>query len=219
VLAGWSVQELYDLTREAFEVADRYRNPVVVLGDAMLGQMMEPVVLPEGVVDAAMLPRKPWATDGATGRKRNIINSLYIHAPDLEQVNLRMQKRYQEAAEREVRCAMESLEDADIAVIAYGTAGRIAVSAVEQARAQGIRAGLFRPITLFPFPERELAAVADRVKAFLVVELSLGQMVEDIERFVAGRRPVRFLGRTGGVLITPAEVVGAIERLAAEAKS
>ena len=219
VLAGWSVQELYDLTREAFEVADRYRNPVVVLGDAMLGQMMEPVVLPEGVVDAAMLPRKPWATDGATGRKRNIINSLYIHAPDLEQVNLRMQKRYQEAAEREVRCAMESLEDADIAVIAYGTAGRIAVSAVEQARAQGIRAGLFRPITLFPFPERELAAVADRVKAFLVVELSLGQMVEDIERFVAGRRPVRFLGRTGGVLITPAEVLGAIERLAAEAKS
>src|SRR5574340_656890 len=207
VLAGWSVQELYDLTRQAFEVADRYRNPVLILGDAMLGQMMEPVVLPEAVVDPATLPRKPWATDGAKGRRRNIINSLYIYAPDLEQVNLRIQARYEEAARREVRYQTESCDDAELVVIAYGTAARVAASAIEQARERGVKAGLFRPISLFPFPVEEIAALAGRVKRLLVVELNLGQMVEDVERVVAGRCPVQFLGRTGGIILTPEEVL------------
>lgn len=206
VLAAWSVQELYDLTREAFDIADRYRTPVVVLGDAVLGQMMEPVVIPTEVVDPASLPRKPWATDGAKGRPRNIVNSLYIVAADLEQVNLRLQQRYDEAAAREVRWHGEGLEDAEYAIVAYGTAARVAVTAIARARAEGIKVGLLRPISLFPFPEQEIASLSARVRALLVVELSLGQMVEDVRRCVEGRCPVRFFGRSGGAVVTPAEV-------------
>jgi 2-oxoglutarate ferredoxin oxidoreductase subunit alpha len=216
VFAAWSVQELYDLTREAFEVADRYRSPVLVLGDAVLGQMMEPVVLPERVVDPAALPRKPWATDGAKGRRRNIINSLYINPPDLEQVNLRLQARY-EAAAREVCWEGEHLEGAELAIVAYGTAARVATTAIAQARAAGIRVGLFRPISLFPFPSRQIAELATRVKQMLVVELSLGQMVEDVRLAVEGRCPVQLYGRTGGVVATPAEVLAEVERVAEEA--
>jgi 2-oxoglutarate ferredoxin oxidoreductase subunit alpha len=214
VFAAWSVQELYELMREAFEIADRYRSPVMVLGDAVLGQMMEPVVLPEQVVDPAALPRKPWATDGAKGRPRNIINSLYIAAPDLEQVNLRMQARYDQAAAAEVRWEGEDLEGAELAVIAYGTAARVAVTAIAQARAAGMRVGLFRPISLFPFPTQQIAELATQVRAILVVELSLGQMVEDVRLAVEGRCPVWFYGRTGGVVVTPAEVQAELERLA-----
>lgn len=210
-LAGWSVQELYDLTREAFELADRYRSPVLVLGDALLGQMMEPMVLPREVVDPASLPPKPWATTGARGRPHNVINSLYIEPEKLEEVNLRLQARY-EAASEEVQYAEEDLEEAELALVAYGTAARVSVSAVREAR----RAGLFRPITLYPFPEQRLREVAGRVKAMLVVELSLGQLVEDVRLAVEGRCPVRLLGRTGGVVMTPAEVLEAIRRLAGE---
>ncbi len=217
VLAAWSVQELYALTREAFELADKYRTPVLVLGDAVLGQMMEPVVLPAEVVDPAALPPKPWATNGAVGRRHNVINSLYIEAPKLEEVNLRMQARYQQAAE-EARAEGEFLEDAEYAVVAYGTAARVAFSAIQQARAEGIRVGLFRPVTLFPYPSRQLAALAERVRAVLVVELSLGQMVEDVRLAVEGRAPVQFYGRTGGVVVTPTEVVEAVRALAAEGK-
>src|SRR5574340_321571 len=129
VLAAWSVQELYDLTRQAFELADRYRNPVLVLGDAVLGQMMEPMVLPHEVVDPSALPPKPWATNGAQGRPHNIINSLHIEAPVLEQVNLRLQQRYLEA-QQQVRFSTEDLEGAEFAVVAYGTAARVAYSAI-----------------------------------------------------------------------------------------
>ncbi len=212
VLAPWSVQELYDLTREAFELADRYRNPVLVLGDALLGQMMEPMVIPQETVDPALLPPKPWATNGAKGRPRNIINSLYIYPPELEQVNLRMQARYQEAAAREVRFAEENLADAELAIIAYGTAARVSASAIEQARAEGLRAGLFRPISLYPFPTEQLADLARQVKAILVVELSQGQLVEDVRLAVEGRCPVHFHGRSGGVVITPAEVLTAMKQ-------
>ncbi len=218
VLAAWSVQELYDLTREAFEMADRYRNPVLVLGDAVLGQMMEPVVLPEEVVDPAALPAKEWATTGAKGRPRKIVNSLYIEPSDLEEVNLRLQARYDEAGVRDVRYEAEDLEEAEIAVVAYGTAARVVVTAIAQARAAGIRVGLFRPISLYPFPSREIAALADRVRAIWVVELSTGQFVEDVRLAVEGRCPVRFYGRTGGVVITPAEVLREIERLVEESQ-
>lgn len=218
VFAAWSVQELYDLTREAFEMADRYRNPVLVLGDAVLGQMMEPIVIPEEVVDPAALPAKEWTTTGAKGRPRNIVNSLYIEPSDLEEVNLRLQARYDEAAVRDVRYEAEDLEEAEIAVVAYGTAARVVVTAIAQARAAGIRVGLFRPISLYPFPSREIAALADRVRAIWVVELSTGQFVEDVRLAVEGRCPVRFYGRTGGVVITPAEVLREIERLAEESQ-
>ncbi len=214
VLAPWSVQEMYDLTRETFEIADRYRSPVLILADALIGQMMEPVVLPTEVVDPASLPRKPWATDGATGRARNIINSLYLYPPELEQVNLRMNERYQAMAKDEVRFATEELDDADFAIIAYGTAARVALTAMEHARKDGIRVGLMRPISLFPFPTQAIAELAGRVKALLVVELSLGQLVEDVRLAVEGCRPVHLLGRTGGVVMTPAEVLEAVRELA-----
>jgi 2-oxoglutarate ferredoxin oxidoreductase subunit alpha len=214
VLAPWSVQELYDLTRQAFDIADRYRNPVLVLGDALLGQMMEPMVLPEEVVDPASLPRKPWATDGAKGRPRNIINSLYIYPPDLERVNLRVHERYEKAAKNEVRFAEQDLDGADYALLAYGTAARIAVTAIGQARASGLAVGLFRPISLYPFPSQAIAALAERVKALLVVELSLGQFVEDVRLAVEGRCPVHFLGRSGGMVFTPTEVLEAVSNLA-----
>ncbi len=213
VLAPWSVQELYDLTREAFELADRYRNPVLVLGDALLGQMMEPMVLPRETVDPATLPPKPWATNGAKNRPRNIINSLYIYPPDLEQVNLRMLKRYQEAATREVRFAEENLDDAEVAIVAYGTSARVSINTIEQARAEGMRAGLFRPISLYPFPTEQLAGLAQRVKAMLVVELSQGQMVEDVRLAVEGRCPVHFYGRSGGIVMTPTEVLTAMKQV------
>ncbi len=214
VLAPWSVQELYDLTRLAFDMADRYRGPVLVLGDALLGQMMEPVVISEQVVDPASLPDKPWATTGARERPHNVINSLYIDPPDLAASNERLQQRYREAAQREVRFAEEHLEDAELAVVAYGTSARVAATAIEQARARGIRVGLFRPISLFPFPSARLAETAARVKTMLVVELSAGQMVEDVRLAVEGRAEVHFMGKCGGVVFTPAELLAEIVSLA-----
>ena len=216
VLAPWSVQEMYDLTRQAFDIADRYRNPVLILGDALLGQMMEPTVLPTEVVDPAGLPAKPWATNGAKGRKHNIINSLYINPSDLERVNLRLQQRYDEMARDEVRFDGERLDDAEIAIIAYGTAARVAVTAVDRARREGLRVGLMRPISLFPFPASAIEELAGRVKAILVVELSLGQLVEDVRLAVEGRCPVHLLGRTGGVVVTPTEVLEAVRKVAEE---
>ncbi len=219
VFAGWSVQELYDLTRDSFDIADRYRNPVMVLGDALLGQMMEPIILPQDVIDPDDLPPKPWATNGAKGRPRNIINSLYIDPADLEQVNLRLQARYDEAARREVRYAGEHLEGARLALIAYGTAARVSISAVEEGRAAGLPVGLFRPISLYPFPSREIAALAEQVEAILVVELSLGQLVEDVRLAVEGRCPVHLYGLSGGIVPTPAEVLQKIEPLMAETRA
>jgi 2-oxoglutarate ferredoxin oxidoreductase subunit alpha len=194
VLAGWSVQELYDLTREAFDIADRYQE----------------------VVEPEDLPAKRWATGGAKGRPRNIINSLYIKEPDLEEVNLRIQGRYDEAAASEVRYATEHLAGAKIALVGYGTAARISVAAVEQGRAAGLPVGLFRPISLFPFPSGQIADLAEEVEAILVVELSLGQLAEDVRLAVEGRCPVHLYGRTGGIVPTPAQVLAEIKRLAAE---
>ncbi len=216
VFAPWSVQELYDLTREAFDIADRYRNPVMIVGDALLGQMMEPVVIPQEVVAPEDLPPKPWATNGAKGRARNIVNSLYIEPPDLEQVNLRIQARYDEAAEHEVRYGAEHLEGAKLALVAYGTAARVSLAAVEQGRAAGVPVGLFRPISLYPFPSRQLAELAEQVEAMLVVELSVGQLVEDVRLAVEGRCPVHLYGRTGGIVPSPAEVFRRIEEVAAK---
>jgi len=213
VLAPWSVQELYNLTRDAFDLADRYRTPTLVLADAVLGQMMEPMEFSRPPVDPASLPVPSWATTGARGRAKNIINSLYIVPEEQEQVCLRIQARYQEAAQRDTRWEGQYLEDAELVLVAYGTSARVCLTAMETLRAGGRRVGLFRPITLFPYPEQALAELSGRASLILVVEMNLGQMVQDVRRIVFGRCPVHFYGRTGGVVPTPAELVRAVEAL------
>ncbi|MGQ9512697.1 3-methyl-2-oxobutanoate dehydrogenase subunit VorB [Thermodesulfitimonas sp.] len=207
VLAPASVQEVIDLMALAFDLADKYRNPVMVVGDGILGQMMEPVVL--GPLPAVSLPPKPWATTGMLGRKvRNIVNSLYIEPEEMEKVNLRLQEKYRRMADEEKRWEEYQVEDARLVLVAFGMVARIAKAVVDRLRAAGIPAGLIRPVTIYPFPDIPLARAVEKAQAFLVVEMNAGQMVEDVRLAVCGRRPVYFYGRTGGMLTTAAEVLG-----------
>jgi len=210
VLAPSSIGEAIELVGTAFELAERYRNPVMILVDGIIGQAMEAVEerFPE------LPPSRPsWALGGADGREPRSIRSLHLLPEDLERHNRHLQFKYRTIAEREVRWAGELLEDAEIVVVAYGTAARVARSAIRQARAEGIRAGLFRPITLWPFPEVELHAMAARLAGVLVVELSAGQMVEDVRLAVEGRCAVAFHGRMGGMVPTPDEVLSCLREL------
>lgn len=209
VLAPHSVQEAVDLTQEAFDIADQYRNPVMILGDGYLGQMMEPVEFKD--IGCNNLPAKDWITDGAKDRKKNIINSLYLDAENLEEHNWKLNDKYEEIKENEVQYEIENIEDAEIAIVAYGTMARIAKAAIKQLRKEGIKAGLIRPITLFPFPEQIINEVADQVDKFLTVEMSTGQMVEDVRLAVKGKKPVEFYGRTGGVVPDPEEIVDKVK--------
>jgi 2-oxoglutarate ferredoxin oxidoreductase subunit alpha len=212
VLAPASIAEAMALTADAFELAERYRTPVMILADGILGQAMEPVEL------AFREPPRPpcdWAVAGAAGRPPRIVRSLHLLPEDLEAHNRHLQAKYGVIADREVRHAEERLEDADLVVVAYGTAARVARTALARARAKGLRAGLFRPITLWPFPGAALVELAARVRGLLVVELSAGQMIEDVRLAIEGRIPVAFSGRMGGVVPTPDEVVAALERMAA----
>jgi 2-oxoglutarate ferredoxin oxidoreductase subunit alpha len=213
VLAPASVQEVVDLTLLAFDLADKYRNPVMIMGDGLLGQMMEPVVFPpEGRRE---LPLKPWATTGWTkDRPKNIINSLELQPERLEAHNRHLQEKYAQAAREEARSEEYLTKDADVVVVAFGTVARIARSAVEAAREKGIKAGLFRPITLWPYPSAALAKLVDTAKSFLSVEMNWGQMVEDVRLVVNDKRPVYFYGRSGGVVPTPEEVLTEIEKAA-----
>jgi 2-oxoglutarate ferredoxin oxidoreductase subunit alpha len=216
VLAGESVQEMVDLVRLAFDKADEYRNPVLLLGDAVLGQIMEPVELPEPL-SPGELPEKPWATVGTGGqRQKNIINSLYLQPEQLEQHNLKLQRKWDKMRAAEQRHATHRLDDARIVVTAYGSSARICRRAVDLARAEGIAAGLLRPISLWPFPAKAYAETAAGVDAFLVVEMSLGQMVDDVRLATACSRPVFFYGRTGGMVPTPAEVLEEIRKVSAK---
>ncbi len=210
-----SVQEMADLTIEAFDVADRYRNPVLILGDGTLGQMMEPVEFKTKRIKKG--PAKPWATTGARGRERNLINSLYIVPEDLERHCRKLQAKYEQAALRETRSESYFAADAEIVLAAYGTAARICKAVVDQARADGVKAGLLRPVTLWPFPDRAFFEAAGWARAFLAVEMSTGQMVEDIRLAVNGRKPVYFYGRPGGVVPTKAEIYEEIKRIRKEA--
>lgn len=214
VYAPSTVQEMADYVYEAFDVADKYRVPVMILADGMLGQMMEPVVLPEQKTN---LPEKPWATCGH-GHKRahNVVNSLYLTADALEKLNIERFERYAVIKDAEQRAETYLTEDADIVVTAFGASARVARSAVVAARAQGIKAGLLRPITLWPFPKDALEATVSSAKAYLSVEMNMGQMVDDVRLVVNGRRPVEFFGRTGGVIPTPSEVLSKIELMAKE---
>lgn len=211
VLAPASIQEAADLMIEAFDLADKYRNPVLILGDGVLGQMMEPLTFPD--VSGRRLPEKTWATTGAVGRKPNIINSLYILAEDCEKHNLRLQEKYDCMVRDEVRYQEVGVEDADLVLVAYGTTARVCRSAMDLARAEGLKVGLIRPISLFPFPYAPISKAADGKRKFLVVEMSMGQMIEDVKLGVCDRGAVGFFGRTGGVVPTPHEVLAKIHEL------
>lgn len=210
VLAPSSVQEVVDCTFDAFDLADKYRVPVMILGDGMLGQMMEPVVFPE---KSPKCEQKDWATCGTKNkRKPNIINSLYIEPQDLERLIIARQQRYNAIAEKEVRFEKENIEDADIVLVAYGTTARIVKAAYEKARKNGIKAGIIRPITLWPFPEKIIAETAQRAKAIVCVEMSMGQMVEDVRFATGGACPVGFYGRAGGMVPEPEAIYDVIRR-------
>lgn len=213
VLAPSSIQEMVDLTSDAFDIGDKYRCPVMIIGDGMLGQMMEPVEFKDA--DVSELPEKTWATSG-TGmkRKKNIINSLFLEATELERLVLERQKRYDEIAKNEVRYEAVDTQDADIVLVAYGTTSRIAKTAMAKAKEQGLKVGIIRPITLWPFPTEAFEkALEGKAKKFLCVEMSTGQMIEDVKLAVNGRAEVEFFGRTGGIVPTPNEILNKIIEL------
>jgi 2-oxoglutarate ferredoxin oxidoreductase subunit alpha len=207
VFAPSSIAEAVDLVAESFAVAERYRTPVMILADGVMGQVMEPVMPVYRTP-----PREPggWELTGADGRPPRIVRSLHLRPEDLEAHNLALQEKYATITEREVRWAGEDLDDAEIAIVAYGTSARVARTAIERARAQGLRVGMFRPISLWPFPSTALSTVASTMRAIVVVELSAGQMVEDVRLAVEGRVPVFLHGRTGGMVPTPGAVVDAV---------
>jgi 2-oxoglutarate ferredoxin oxidoreductase subunit alpha len=209
VLAPSSIAEAIELVGTAFELAERYRTPVMFLADGILGQAMEPVK-PEFPTLEAQAP--DWCIEGAEGREPRSIRSLHLRAEDLEAHNLALQATYARITEDEQRWAGERLDDAEVVLVAYGTAARVARTAVERAREQGLRAGLFRPITLWPFPAVGLREAASHARAVLVVEMSAGQMVEDVRLTLDGSVPVLLHARMGGSIPTPDEVVAAALR-------
>ena len=192
-----------DLTALAFELADEYRNPVYVLADGFIGQMMEPV---EFAPRAVQPPPPDWAVRGDAKTRKNLITSIYLEPDKLEQHVRKLAAKYARA-EREVRCETVATEDAELVLVGYGIVGRILKAVVGLARAAGLKVGLLRPITLFPFPTLQLRALARRAEAFAVVELSTGQMIEDVRLAIEGRRPVEFYGRQGGNVPTAEEVL------------
>jgi 2-oxoglutarate ferredoxin oxidoreductase subunit alpha len=219
VLAPSSVQEAVDLVQEAFDIADQYRNPVMILGDGMIGQMMEPVEFTE--VKKRKLPEKTWATVGTKGeRKPNIINSLFIEASDCEKHNIDLFRKYAEIEKNEVKVETYNLEGAEIVFAAYGTTARIVKNAINSLAKEGIKAGLIRPITLWPFPTKAFEQAAEKasVKAFMSVEMSMGQMVEDVRLAVNGKKPVHFYGRTGGMFPTPKAIAVEAKKILGGAK-
>jgi len=211
-LAPATVQEAVDLVVEAFDLAEKYTQPVMVIADGMVGQIMEPVEFPE--MQAIRRATFPWALTGAKDRPHNIITSLFLNANQLEEENLRLQRIIAEIRANEVRYAEYMMEGAEIVVVAYGTAGRIVQTAVKQARAQGIPVGLFRPISVFPYPYAALGKIADTTRQFLVVELNAGQMLEDVRLATCDRVPISFFGKMGGLVPLPEEVLAEIKKLA-----
>ena len=212
VLAPNSVQEMADLTRKAFELGDAYRIPVMILADGLLGQMMEPVELPEPLA-LEDLPARPWAVTGTRGeREHNVVNTLYLDSQELEDIVLMRRERYALIKEAEQLAELEETEDAQLIVVAYGASARIARSAIQMARKEGIKVGMIRPITLWPFPDKAIEAACSTAEAFLCIELSTGQMIDDVRLALAGSRPVSFFGHTGGIIPTPSEVLEAIKK-------
>jgi 2-oxoisovalerate ferredoxin oxidoreductase alpha subunit len=213
VFAPNSVQEMCDLTMHAFEVADRYRTPVYVLADGALGQMMEPIEIPAPVHSE---PAKPWAVEGTAATRKNLITSIFLEHEKQEILITKLEKKYQEMEEKELLWEEVLTEDAEILLVAYGISSRIARAAVEIARADGVRVGLLRPISLFPFPMKRLRQLAGKAYSVLVLELSSGQLIEDVRLSVVGITPIELLRRTGGMMPTAEDVVRAIKKLEKE---
>ena len=216
VLAPNSAQEMFDLTAKAFELADRYRMCVIVLSDAYVGQMMEPVVLPDEPLPPP--PPKPWALTGCRGREHNTVRSLYLIEEELEQHNRRCQQVGRRVAEEETRWETAAVADADVVLVAYGSPSRICREAVARGRARGLRIGLIRPVTLWPFPVEAVRRAAERPVSFLVVEMSLGQMAEDVRLALEGGRPVDLIGRPA-VLPSASEILGRADQLTQASKA
>ena len=216
VLGPSGVQEMVDFMPLAFDLADQYRTPVIILADGILGQMMEPVVLEKK--PSRELPAKDWALTGAKGRKQNIVRSLWLGEGVLEELNYKLRDKYKQIEQNEVLCEQYTVDDADVVVVAYGIAARIVRSAVARAREEGIKAGWIRPITLWPFPTEQVSKAADEFRIFLVIELSNGQMVEDVRLAVNGKSPVLFYGRPGGGVPNVDEILDKIRQLALRPK-
>lgn len=215
VFAPATVQEMVDLVSDAFDLADKYRMPAMILADGMLGQMMEPVEFKDD--GEKVLPEKPWAACGHQNkRKHNVVNSLYLTPQALEDLVVERFKRYEKIKATEQRASEYLTEDADIILVAFGASARVAHSAVDMAREQGIKAGLIRPITLWPFPTDCLKKAAKTAKGFLSVEMNMGQMVDDVKLAIDCSRPVEFFGRTGGVIPTPNEILEKIIKFGGE---
>jgi len=211
VLGPSGVQELVDCMPLAFDLADQYRMTVMVLADGILGQMMEPVVLEKK--KSRELPAKDWALTGAKDREQKIVRSLWLPEGVLEKLNYKLRDKYKQVEQNEVLCEQYEIDDADVVVVAYGVAARIVRSAVSRAREEGIKAGWIRPITLWPFPTEQISKAADEFRIFLVVEMSNGQMVEDVKLAVNGKSPVLFYGRPGGGVPNVDEVLDLIKQM------
>ncbi len=214
-LAPASVQEMADFVGLAFELAFKYRNPAMILADGVIGQMMEKVTLPDfrpRRTEEEIIAQCPWATTGCQGRKPNVVTSLELDPYMMERRNLQLQAKYADIQAHETRYEEIGCEDADYLIVAFGSCARIAQKALEMAREEGLRVGLFRPITLWPFPSEALAARTRQVKGILVVELNSGQMIEDVRLAVEGSRPVRHFGRLGGIVPDPDEVIEALKQ-------
>lgn len=211
VLAPSTVQESIDLTVMAFDLAEKYRTICMVLTDGSIGQMMEPAELPE--LRPVVRKDWDWAINGAIGRPRRILSSIYLEVHQEEETNLRLLKRWQEVQKNEIRYKEYYLDDAEFVVVGFGTAGRIALSAVRQARQMGIKVGLLRPISVSPFPFAQLEELSKHVQGFLVVEMNTGQMLQDVQLAVKGRAPIEFYGRPGGVVPFADEILNEIQRI------
>lgn len=225
VLAPATVEEAWNLTRLAFDLADEYRNPVMILGDGILGQMMEPIEVLGSrssingrTTNNEHRTSKPWALTGCRGRKPHVIRSLLLGDGELEEHNKILQLKYNKIKSKEAYCESLYTEDADLVVVAYGTTSRIVRAAISEARKERLRVGMLRPITLWPFPEKEIQKLMKKAKAFLVVEMSAGQMLEDVKLSILGRRPIHFYGRTGGMVPTEEAVLFSIRNIS-KAKS
>jgi len=211
VLAPASVQERLEHTYIAFDLADKYRNPAFILGDGLLGQMMEPIQLISNLTPK--IPDKPWALTGCKGRKPNVIRSLLLPEGSLEEHNKKLQEKFKRMKETEVRAETFHTKDSDIVLVAYGSCARMAKAAMEMARSKGLKVGLIRPITLWPFPDKVIEETTTRARKFLVIEMSAGQMVEDVMLAVKGKREIEFYGRMGGGIPSEEEILQRIEAM------
>ncbi len=212
-LAPNSVQELYEFPKMGFELAEKYRNPVLILADGLLGQMMEPVEFKFKPIDPQSLPEPEWALSGCKGRERRIVRSYDLRPGKLEEWNKRRYEKYQIVIDQEQRYEENKCDDADLIIVAYGTCARVSEAVVKIACEQGYKIGLFRPVSLWPFPQKKIATLARKTKHFLVVEMSMGQMIEDVKLYTECRSQIHFHGRPGGGVPTPAEILTLIKTI------